>query len=122
MMDSADRAQRCVCLRVRNRSTACGVYAVDSAAIVNMGGVAACLRPLVRVRWTRRNIPWSRPCDRSSVLASTGGSPKVRWARSVNPIRKAEKPFILAVDDEPAVLSAVAGDLRREYGRQYRVS
>jgi thioredoxin reductase (NADPH) len=32
-----------------------------------------------------------------------------------------EKSVILAVDDEPAVLSAVARDLRREYGKQYRV-
>ena len=35
--------------------------------------------------------------------------------------QKAEKPVILAVDDEPTVLSAVARDLRREYGQQYRV-
>jgi thioredoxin reductase (NADPH) len=32
-----------------------------------------------------------------------------------------EKSVLLAVDDEPAVLSAVARDLRREYGKQYRV-
>jgi thioredoxin reductase (NADPH) len=32
-----------------------------------------------------------------------------------------EKPAILAVDDEPAVLAAVARDLRREYGSAYRV-
>ena len=32
-----------------------------------------------------------------------------------------EKPVIVAVDDEPTVLSAVARDLRREYGPQYRV-
>jgi thioredoxin reductase (NADPH) len=32
-----------------------------------------------------------------------------------------EKPVIVAVDDEPAVLGAVARDLRREYGKQYRV-
>ena len=31
------------------------------------------------------------------------------------------KPIILAVDDEIPVLSAVARDLRREYGEQYRV-
>jgi thioredoxin reductase (NADPH) len=35
--------------------------------------------------------------------------------------QKVEKPVILAVDDEPTVLSAVARDLRREYGEQYRV-
>jgi len=35
--------------------------------------------------------------------------------------QKAEKPVILAVDDEPTVLSAVARDLRREYGQRYRV-
>src|SRR5687767_7172126 len=32
-----------------------------------------------------------------------------------------ERPVILAVDDEPAVLGAVARDLRREYGEHYRV-
>ena len=32
-----------------------------------------------------------------------------------------EKPVIVAVDDEPTVLGAVARDLRREYGAQYRV-
>jgi thioredoxin reductase (NADPH) len=32
-----------------------------------------------------------------------------------------EKPVILAVDDEPAVLAAVARDLRKEYGAAYRV-
>ncbi len=35
--------------------------------------------------------------------------------------RRTEKPVILAVDDEPTVLGAVARDLRREYGRRYRV-
>ena len=35
--------------------------------------------------------------------------------------RKEEKPVILAVDDELAVLSAVARDLRHEYGEHYRV-
>jgi thioredoxin reductase (NADPH) len=35
--------------------------------------------------------------------------------------RKKEKPVILAVDDELAVLSAVARDLRHEYGEHYRV-
>src|SRR4051794_10082460 len=39
----------------------------------------------------------------------------------MNSTQKAEKPVILAVDDEPTVLSAVARDLRREYGQQYRV-
>src|SRR5829696_5458735 len=35
--------------------------------------------------------------------------------------RRVEKPVILAVDDEPTVFSAVARDLRREYGERYRV-
>ena len=39
----------------------------------------------------------------------------------ISSTRKSEKPVILAVDDEPTVLSAVARDLRREYGQQYRV-
>src|SRR5258708_24308064 len=32
-----------------------------------------------------------------------------------------DKPVILAVDDEPAVLSAISRDLRRAFGDQYRV-
>jgi thioredoxin reductase (NADPH) len=39
----------------------------------------------------------------------------------VDTSRRVEKPVILAVDDEPTVLSAVARDLRREYGERYRV-
>jgi thioredoxin reductase (NADPH) len=35
--------------------------------------------------------------------------------------RSIEKPVILAVDDEPAVLGAIVRDLRREYGERYRV-
>ena len=35
--------------------------------------------------------------------------------------QRVEKPVILAVDDELTVLSAVARDLLREYGQQYRV-
>ena len=31
------------------------------------------------------------------------------------------RPAIMCVDDEPAVLAAVARDLRREYGEQYRI-
>lgn len=33
----------------------------------------------------------------------------------------APRPALLALDDEPAVLSAVARDLRREYGKDYRI-
>ncbi len=39
----------------------------------------------------------------------------------MNPVSKVERPVILVVDDEPAVLSALARDLRREYGQHYRV-
>ncbi|HEX5847701.1 MAG TPA: FAD-dependent oxidoreductase [Rubrobacter sp.] len=34
---------------------------------------------------------------------------------------KVERPVILVVDDEPAVLSALVRDLQREYGQHYRV-
>jgi thioredoxin reductase (NADPH) len=34
---------------------------------------------------------------------------------------EASRPAILAVDDEPAVLAAVARDLRREFGERYRI-
>jgi hypothetical protein len=46
MMDSADRAQRCVCLRLRNCSPACRVYAVDCAAIVNTEARSGVLTPI----------------------------------------------------------------------------
>ena len=50
------------------------------------------------------------------------GAHRMREGRGpMNSTRKSEKPVILAVDDEPTVLSAVARDLRREYGQQYRV-
>src|SRR5215218_8493238 len=39
----------------------------------------------------------------------------------MNTTQRVEKPVILAVDDEPTVLAAVARDLRHEYGEQYRV-
>src|SRR3978361_65991 len=34
---------------------------------------------------------------------------------------RTRRPAIVAVDDEPAVLAAVARDLRREFGERYRV-
>jgi thioredoxin reductase (NADPH) len=34
---------------------------------------------------------------------------------------RARRPVILAVDDEPAVLAAVARDLRRQFGERYRI-
>src|SRR4051795_7403076 len=35
--------------------------------------------------------------------------------------RERRRPAILAVDDEPAVLAAVARDLRRGFGDRYRI-
>ena len=35
--------------------------------------------------------------------------------------RRRRRPAIVAVDDEPAVLAAVARDLRREFGERYRI-
>ncbi len=37
------------------------------------------------------------------------------------PSRRASRPAIVAVDDEPAVLAAVARDLRRRFGDRYRI-
>jgi thioredoxin reductase (NADPH) len=37
------------------------------------------------------------------------------------PSERTRRPAIVAVDDEPAVLAAVARDLRREFGERYRV-
>ena len=43
--------------------------------------------------------------------------------RAANPVYGAaeRRPAILAVDDEPAVLGAVARDLRRGFGERYRI-
>ncbi|PRZ43916.1 thioredoxin reductase (NADPH) [Antricoccus suffuscus] len=38
-----------------------------------------------------------------------------------NSARGSDRPIIVAVDDDPAVLSAVRGDLRRQYGQHYRI-
>src|SRR3954449_2606322 len=35
--------------------------------------------------------------------------------------RRERRPAIVAVDDEPAVLAAVARDLRRGFGERYRI-
>jgi thioredoxin reductase (NADPH) len=35
--------------------------------------------------------------------------------------KQVANPAILAVDDDPGVLRAVENDLRRQYGRDYRV-
>ncbi|HEX6391421.1 MAG TPA: response regulator, partial [Solirubrobacteraceae bacterium] len=40
---------------------------------------------------------------------------------SEEPNGRTRKPAILAVDDEPAVLAAVARDLRRQFGERYRI-
>src|ERR1700754_1989876 len=37
------------------------------------------------------------------------------------PAERTRRPAIVAVDDEPAVLAAVARDLRRRFGERYRV-
>src|SRR5882762_6974602 len=37
------------------------------------------------------------------------------------PVSQARKPVILTVDDDPAVSRAVARDLRRHYGENYRI-
>ena len=43
-----------------------------------------------------------------------------RWLTTDNGERR-RRPAILAVDDEPAVLAAVARDLRRQFGEGYRI-
>ena len=49
--------------------------------------------------------------------ASPASVPDMAAAASDRPRR----PVILAVDDEPAVLAAVARDLRRGFGEHYRI-
>ena len=40
---------------------------------------------------------------------------------SQDPSRPERRPAIVAVDDEPAVLAAIARDLRRGFGERYRI-
>ena len=40
---------------------------------------------------------------------------------STTPRDRPRRPAIVAVDDEPAVLAAVARDLRRGFGERYRI-
>jgi hypothetical protein len=86
MMDSADRAQRYVCLRVRSRSTACGVYAVDSATIVNTEGRSGVLTPICAGEMDSKEhtvVGTVAQSSRSFECAGRcGGSPNVRKARS----------------------------------------
>jgi thioredoxin reductase (NADPH) len=44
-----------------------------------------------------------------------------RVAAGHEPNSRVRRPAILAVDDEPAVLAAVARDLRRGFGERFRV-
>jgi thioredoxin reductase (NADPH) len=49
-------------------------------------------------------------------------APNGTQAMSAPPVEQRERrPVILAVDDEPAVLAAVARDLRRGFGERYRI-
>src|ERR671930_1793151 len=48
-------------------------------------------------------------------------SPGSAAAAQENGHSQARRPAIVAVDDEPAVLAAVARDLRRGFGERYRI-
>ena len=61
----------------------------------------------------RRSSTTSCPSGRRS------GSSKVLGMEASEPRRR--RPAIVAVDDEPAVLAAVARDLRRQFGERYRI-
>src|SRR4051794_8851846 len=63
--------------------------------------------------WGGEPTRW--PLDRFRRLGDvTGPTPS-------NGDTPARRPAIVAVDDEPAVLAAVARDLRREFGERYRI-
>jgi thioredoxin reductase (NADPH) len=46
---------------------------------------------------------------------------RTAYGRGVNE-QSRRRPAIVAVDDEPAVLAAVARDLRRRFGERYRIA
>src|SRR5215211_4565279 len=82
--------------------------------------VLASISVSATVRDARWSVRYARSRFRSSAHRCARLTERAR-GDPLNSTQKAEKPVILAVDDEPTVLGAVARDLRREYGRQYRV-
>jgi len=57
----------------------------------------------------------------SAVDASTSDAARAEPSAQERPEGRSRRPAILAVDDEPAVLAAVARDLRRGFGERYRI-
>ena len=53
--------------------------------------------------------------------ATSDGSAQTAQAAAPDGSGRARRPAIVAVDDEPAVLAAVARDLRRGFGESYRI-
>ncbi len=58
--------------------------------------------------------------DSSAQDSSAQGTP-AEGSSEPRPESRPRRPVILAVDDEPAVLAAVARDLRRGFGERYRI-
>jgi thioredoxin reductase (NADPH) len=52
---------------------------------------------------------------------ATGQDASPATSQEARPETRPRRPVILAVDDEPAVLAAVARDLRRGFGERYRI-
>ena len=80
---------------------------------------AARARPRAAGRWGPRAPPAATsPSATASVFAMSivAGDPEARPAPG-----RPRRPAIVAVDDEPAVLAAVARDLRRGFGDRYRI-
>ena len=62
--------------------------------------------------------PLADYCQATTMPIPTKRTAKVAGEEPSSPVRR---PAIVAVDDEPAVLAAVARDLRRGFGERYRV-
>src|ERR1700729_2507665 len=57
----------------------------------------------------------------SVTCAMSAQAARAPAATSDEPVSPARRPPIVAVDDEPAVLAAVARDLRRGFGERFRI-
>ncbi len=69
----------------------------------------------------RRSVPEDEGVGRRSVPEDEGVGRRSVPADGEPARERSRRPVILAVDDEPAVLAAVARDLRRGFGERFRV-
>ena len=77
------------------------------------------LRQQHRLRLRCSRASTSRWCGNSAT--SRRGSPEVKRSIGKTALVSASKPVLIAVDDDPAALARIRGELDRRYGQDYRV-